>query len=130
MVVEIKRPSVALGTKHIRQLDDYAAIIKRHPSFSSDHMRFELLLLGRKISDRDFEIRDRMNQMLAHQEIGLVASGPGMKRYVLNWYTLLDGWELTHQHILEKLKLKREELTGQTKDTLVRGLQDPIPAAA
>lgn len=128
VLVEIKRPSVALGTKHIRQLDDYAAIIKRHPSFSSDHMRFELLLLGRKISDRDFEIRDRMNQMLAHQEIGLVATSPGMKRYVLNWYTLLDGWELTHQQVLEALKLKRELLTGQTKDSLVEDLQSPIAA--
>jgi Histidine kinase-, DNA gyrase B-, and HSP90-like ATPase len=49
VIIEIKRPSLSLNKKHLRQLDDYADIIKRHPEFSSTKMRFELILVGRQI---------------------------------------------------------------------------------
>ena len=122
IVVEIKRPSVALNVKHLRQLDDYAAIIKRHPEFTSEHTRFELILVGRKISDSDTEIGSRLKQQLSRGEIGLVTDDDRMKRYVLNWYTLLEGFELANSALLERLKLQRDELS-LSKNELVGNLQ-------
>ncbi len=122
IVVEIKRPSVALNIKHLRQLDDYANIIKRHPEFTSEHTRFELILLGRKISEVDTEIASRLKQLLPRGEIGLVTDDEHMKRYVLNWYTLLEGYELNNASLLEKLKLRRDEISC-TKEELVDSLQ-------
>lgn len=124
IVIEIKRPGVALNYKHLRQLDDYAAIIKKHPAFSSEHLHFELILIGRKISGADFEIRSRLQNHVGKHEMGLVSSDPGMKRYVLNWYTLLDGFELTHGHLLKTLELRRDELAPTAKDVLVKELQE------
>jgi hypothetical protein len=125
IVIEIKRPGIALNSKHLRQLDEYAAIIKRHPAFSSEHLQFELILVGRKISNVDFEIKSRLQNQIEKNEMGLVSVDSGMKRYVLNWYTLLDGFELTHGHLLRILELRRNELTTATKDALVTELQVP-----
>jgi hypothetical protein len=123
IIIEIKRPGIALNVKHLRQLDDYANIIKKHPEFSSEHLRFELILVGRKISSADTEILSRLEGQLSKSDLGLVSDDAKMKRYVMNWYTLLDGFELSHSHLLDVLKLKRENLATWTKDELVGDLQ-------
>ncbi len=124
IVIEIKRPGIALNYKHLRQLDDYAAIIKKHPAFSSEHLHFELILVGRKISSADIEIPSRLHNHVGKNEMGLVSSDPGMKRYVMNWYTLLDAFGLTHGHLLKTLELRRDELATTSKDVLVKELQE------
>lgn len=123
IVVEIKRPGISLNLKHLRQLDDYANIIKTHPEFSSEFMHFELILLGRKISGADLEIASRMRSQISKGEMGLVSDDERMKRYVLNWYTLLDGFELSNGYMLEQLQLRRDSLGALTKDELVADLQ-------
>jgi len=130
VVVEIKRPSISLNVKHLRQLDDYAALIKKYPAFTSDNMRFELLLVGRKISDADSEITDRLQSMSSKGERGLVLDDGKTKRYVLNWYTLLDGHELANQALIESLRLKRDDLSGSPKDALLNSLQGAGEASA
>ncbi|MBU1219052.1 ATP-binding protein [Myxococcota bacterium] len=125
IVIEIKRPSISLNVKHLRQLDDYADIIKRHPEFSSDKLHFELILVGRKISSSDTEINSRLNGQLSKGELGLVSEDNKMKRYVLNWYTLLDSFELSNNFMLEKLKLKRSLYETETRQELVAELQQP-----
>ncbi|MEJ1095752.1 MULTISPECIES: ATP-binding protein [unclassified Pseudoxanthomonas] len=132
VIVEIKRPGVSLNVKHLRQLDDYAAIIKKYPAFSSEFMRFELILVGRKISDADTEIVDRLRDKASSGEIGLYLSDGKTKRYVLNWYTLLDGHELANQALIDSLRLRRDDLTASSKQRLVERLQgiDPVPAMA
>lgn len=124
IIVEIKRPAISLNVKHLRQLDDYANIIKKHPEFSSEKMHFELILIGRQISSADTEIRSRLNGQVARGELGLVSDDPRMKRYVLNWYTLLDSFELANSFLLEQLKLKRNFFEMSTKNELVEELQE------
>ncbi|GAC1414940.1 MAG: hypothetical protein NVSMB6_17200 [Burkholderiaceae bacterium] len=70
VIIEIKRPSISLNIKHLRQLDDYANIIKKHPEFNSEKMRFELILVGRQISSADTEIKSRLNGQIARGEVG------------------------------------------------------------
>lgn len=124
VIVEIKRPGISLNVKHLRQLDDYASIIKKHPEFGSDKMYFELILVGRRISSADTEIKSRLNGQIARGEPGLVSDDPRMKRYALNWYTLLDSFELANTFLLEQLKLKRSIYEASTKQELVEQLQE------
>jgi hypothetical protein len=42
----------------------------------------------------------------------------------MNWTSLLASFELTHNFMLEKLKLKRAELVGKSKGELVAELQE------
>lgn len=123
IVVEIKRPAISLNKKHLRQLEDYADIIKRQPEFKSEKMHFELILLGRQISSADTIIPSRLNNLIARNDPGLVTDDPRMKLYVMNWYTLLDGFELTHGFMLDNLKLKRDDYTAATREDLVAELQ-------
>lgn len=125
VIIEIKRPSISLNVKHLRQLDDYANIIKKHAEFGSEKMRFELILLGRKISSSDTEIVSRMNGHIARGELGLVGDDPRMKRFVMNWYTLLDSFELANNFLLDQLKIKRSFFEVSTKEELVAELQEP-----
>jgi hypothetical protein len=123
VVVEIKRPSVSLNVKHMRQLDDYAGILKRHPAFGFERMRFELILVGRKISDADTEIVDRLRDREASGEVGLYFNDGKTKRYVLNWYTLLDGHELANKALIDSLRIRRDKLTETSRQQLVGRLQ-------
>lgn len=126
VIVEIKKPSISLNIKHLRQLDDYAAIIKKHPEFGSEHMHFELILIGRKISDSDTEIASRLNGQLHKGEMGLVTDDGRSKRYVKNWYTILDDFELTNGFMLEQLCFQRDSFVGFEKDELVGQLQKGV----
>ena len=124
IVVEIKRPSLALNYKHLQQLDGYAQLIKKHPEFaSSDAMHFELILIGRKISEADTEIRSRMQGQVAKGLPGLVSDDARMKRFVLSWYTLLDNFLLTNQTMIDTLKLKRDSYVGSSRQELIAGMQ-------
>ncbi|MFM0131250.1 ATP-binding protein [Paraburkholderia sediminicola] len=124
LIIEIKRPAVSLNKKHLRQLEDYADIIRGFPEFDADNMYFELVLVGRKISSADKHIRRELQSLNSRGEPGLVSDGDSkMKLYVLNWYTLLNSFELSNGFMLEKLKIKRAELDGLTKEVLIRDLQ-------
>ena len=124
-IIEIKRPSIALNTKHLRQLEDYAQIIKRFPEFASERMHFELILVGRKISSDDTLIPARKEMLIQRGELGLIADEPRMKLYVMDWYTLLDSFDLSNDFMLEHLKLRRAEFAGETKEKLIAELQQP-----
>jgi len=124
IIIEIKRPSVSLGVKHLRQLEDYAAIIKRHPEFASQKLHFELILIGRKISSHDFEIPTRLSNYAGHGDVGLVSDEPNMKRYVKNWYTIFDTFELSNSFMLEKLKMERDIIERTSREELVNELQN------
>lgn len=118
-IIEIKRPSIALNTKHLRQLEDYAQIIKRFPEFSSERTHFELILVGRKISSDDTLIQGRKNDLI-DREMGLTAELPRMKLYVMDWYTLLDSFDLSNDFMLEHLKLRRAEFCcGESREKLI-----------
>ncbi|WP_431050161.1 hypothetical protein [Roseateles sp. L2-2] len=123
IVVEIKRPGIALNYKHLQQLDGYAQLIKRHAEFGSEAMHFELILIGRKISETDTEIRSRMEGQVAKELLGLVSDERRMKRFVLNWYTLLDNFLLTNQAMIDALTLKRESFAHSSRPELIADMQ-------
>ncbi|TCQ89568.1 histidine kinase/DNA gyrase B/HSP90-like ATPase [Rahnella sp. JUb53] len=131
IIIEIKKPSISLNVKHLRQLDDYAAILQRHPGFRSQNLHFELILIGRKISKDSFEIESRMNSHIQKGDMGLVADDVRMKRYVKNWYTIFDSFDLTNRFMLEKLKLERDaieiaKLDEKTSEDIVTSLQNDV----
>ncbi len=125
VIIEIKRPSISLNIKHLRQLDDYAALIKKFPEFTSGHMNVELILVGRRISEQDTEIESRLSNHIHKGDMGLVSDDPRMKRYVKNWYTILDEFELRNNYLLEKLKVERSalEIENKSKEALLGHLQ-------
>lgn len=123
IIIEIKKPSISLTDKHLNQLDEYASILQRHPEFSSESLRFELILVGRKISSSAFAIRNRINSLKDKLEPGLVTNDNRFKCYVKNWYTLFDEFKLINGYLLDNLKTKRENLGNFITKELVEDLQ-------
>lgn len=122
IIVEIKRPGISLNKKHLRQVDDYAEIISKHSGFSSEKLRFEIILIGRKISKDDFAITQRLDGLKDKAEHGLVSAGR-IKCYVKDWFTIFDEFDLTNQYLLGTLNTKLEELGGASTEGLLKELQ-------
>jgi len=125
LIIEIKRPGVSLNKKHLRQLEDYAEIISKHPSFgTSNKMRFELVLIGRNISKNDTAIRSKLDSSKIHQEPGLVNKDDKIKTYIRDWFSILDEHELSQNYLLEKLKPRLPDFTDVEPINLIGRLQN------
>lgn len=126
-IIEIKRPGVALNEKHLKQIKDYAKIISQHSGYSLEKMRFEIILVGRKISNTDVEIESALETADAKNEPGLVFTlkNERIKGYVKTWATIFAEFELANDYLLTQLKTKRQELDSKTAVELVNELQVP-----
>ncbi len=122
VIVEIKRPSVSLNKKHLQQLEDYAEIISKHPAFSSAKMKFELILVGRKISRDDYQITKRLEDFKNKGEYGLISDGK-IKCYIKDWFTIFDEFDLSNNYLLNNLNTKLETYSDVRTDDLVEELQ-------
>lgn len=122
-IIEIKKPSVSLNTKHLRQLEDYAGIIARHPGFSVPNMRFELILVGRKVSNDDMGIPRALKSCEVHNEPGMVFKEERIKGYVKTWSSIKSEFELTNSYLLENLKTRRDTFEHMGSSELVEDLQ-------
>ena len=132
VIIEIKRPGISLNNKHLQQLDEYASVLSNDPVFNSEHVKFELILVGRNISSKGSQIHSRCRGMQIHGEPGLVTSDDKVKAYVKTWATIFDEFELTNDYLLEKLKTQRADLDGVSKKDLIADLQGqetPVPTA-
>mgnify|MGYP006231313503 FL=1 len=125
-IIEIKKPSVALNRKHLNQIKDYARIIAQHVGFSDQKMKFELILVGRKVSDGDYDIPSALETAQEKNEPGLVFSQDKgrIKGFVKTWATIFDEFELSNHYLLDKLKLKRSSLENENASSLVLELQE------
>jgi Histidine kinase-, DNA gyrase B-, and HSP90-like ATPase len=123
IIIEIKRPGISLNDKHLRQINDYAKILGRQAEYQSEALRFEIILVGRTISKEASEIQDRLRDNAEKGESGLITTGQ-FKRYIKNWHTIFDQFNLTNQYLLKHLKTKREDLSSKTCNQLISELQE------
>jgi len=128
VIIEIKRPSVSLNTKHLRQIDDYAAILSRHPEFNGIRTKYEIVLVGRKISDSNFDIHERLNNLADRNDPGLIGAGTPtnpIKKYVKTWQTIIEEFRISHDFMLSTLKTQRDSLEIEsTKEELLDSLTE------
>lgn len=123
VIVEIKRPSASLNKKHMNQLLDYAEILSKFPEFNNGEIYFELILVGRKISKDDFSITSHLNSHKEKGEKGLVLHDGNIKCYVKNWYSIFQDFQLSNTYLLDNLKSKYEDLSTESKISLIDDLQ-------
>ena len=130
MIIEIKRPSVSLNTKHLRQVDDYATILSRHPEFNGIRTKYEIVLVGRKISESNFDIQERLNNLSDKNDPGLIGAGTPInpiKKYVKTWQTIIEEFQISHDFMLSTLKTQRDSLEIEsTKDELLEALTEDV----
>ena len=121
VIIEIKRPSIALNKTHLRQIDDYAGILAKHPSYQGIQTRYEIILLGRKISSIDYDISERLEQLSDRNDPGLVGAGL-IKKYIKTWQTIIEDFKVSNHYLLNTLQVQRDTLQ-ETKSELLMHLQ-------
>jgi hypothetical protein len=103
VLVEIKRPSVVLGTKEKDQIHRYASTILRSSEFDQHNTRWDLLLVSSKVSD-DIEL-DRTQ---ANQPNGRLWSFKNMDVWAFEWSEIIsrarDEMQLVRDHLRQKSK--------------------------
>lgn len=123
VVIEIKRPGVALNKKHLEQLQGYADVLTVHPDFNSQLMKIDLVLVGRKISTQDVRIRRELTTSADKGEPGLVSDDGRVKCFVKTWETIFDEFDLANDYLMKNLNSKKEDLSEFSASELVKKLQ-------
>jgi hypothetical protein len=124
-IIEIKRPSVALNKKHLGQVERYAEVLHKHPEFNDENMRFDVVLVGTRLAQNDYQIKKRLKDNAGRYGQGLVSGADDRIRvYVKTWASIFNDFHITHSNLLQKLKINRSKLEYKNKDELVNELQE------
>ena len=107
VVVELKRPTVALGEKELSQVKKYMQVIRSDDRFNMGNVKWTFYLVGNKFNKSHF-LEGELENNKNHGEEHLVYwIDNGMtKIYVLKWSEIFDEFSKRHEYLLEKLKLE------------------------
>ncbi len=109
VVVELKRPIVALGEKEVSQVKNYLRVIRSDDRFNMGNAKWIFYLVGNKFNTSGF-IENELENNKSHGEDNLIYSiDRGMtKIYVLKWSEIFDEFSRRYEFLLDKLKLEEE----------------------
>jgi hypothetical protein len=129
IVVELKHPSITLGEKQLAQVKRYMNTILDIPQFNATNMQWEFYLVGKNY---DRYIEQEIESCKPHGERHLVHKVGRYKVYVMTWSEVWTTIELRHKFLLDKLKLRREELLTDknSADDVLMSLTQNTAAAA
>lgn len=109
VVVELKRPTVALGENEVSQVKNYLRVIRSVDRFNMGNAKWIFYLVGNKFNTSGF-IENELENNKSHGEDNLIYSiDRGMtKIYVLKWSEIFDEFSRRYEFLLDKLKLEEE----------------------
>lgn len=107
VVVELKRPTVALGEKELSQVKKYMQVIRSDDRFNMGNAKWTFHLVGNKFNTSHF-LEGELENNKNHGEEHLVywVDNGMTKIYVLKWSEIFDEFSKRHEYLLEKLRLE------------------------
>lgn len=117
VVVELKRPKVALGEKELSQVKKYLQVIRKDDRFNMGNVRWTFYLVGNKFNTSKF-IEGELENNRIHGEEHLVywVDNGKTKIYVLRWSEIFEEFSKRHNYLLDKLKFEEEMWLRQHTD--------------
>ncbi len=119
IVVELKRPNVDLGEVEVSQVKTYMGLIYAEPRFNSPDSQWTFILVGNRLDNTGY-INREMKSNATWGKKNLIQhvddSCQHYDIYVRTWSSIFDDFEIRHKFLLEKLEMKRKELSAQYKD--------------
>jgi len=123
LVVELKSPSVDLGSEEFLKLDQYRQTVLADARWKNDRLHWQFMLVGKERKD-DPLINSMLETAKVHGETSLVShlESGRVKTYVKRWSEILTDFTLRHNFLLEKLELERDELIDEnsTAEDIIR----------
>lgn len=114
IIIELKRPSVLIGKKQTRQIQDYMDLIIKTPGFNGDTRVWKFYIVGKDI-DEDVVLRLKNNQEKG-MELFLYEDVGKYKIYAIKWDDLFQSFKLKNDFLLKNLDID--------KDTLLKELEN------
>lgn len=107
VVVELKRPTVALGETQLSQVKKYLQVIRKEDRFNMGNVKWTFYLVGNKFNTSGF-LEGELENNKNHGEQHLVywVDNGMTKIYVLKWSEIFDEFSKRHEYLLDKLKLE------------------------
>lgn len=107
VVVELKRPTIALGETHLSQVKKYLQVIRKEDRFNMKNTKWTFFLVGNKFNGSGF-IEGELESNRNHGEEHLVywLDNGKTRIYVLKWSEIFDEFSKRHEYLLEKLKFE------------------------
>lgn len=110
VIIELKRPSVILGTKELRQVQDYRNIIKKEPKFHSQMKIWKFFLVGNNIDD---EMKAAYRTMEDKGKRFLVDWQQDFEIYAMTWSDIFDTYRIRNSYLLNKLDIDKSALRAE-----------------
>jgi hypothetical protein len=107
IIVELKRPTVIIGSSQFRQIEDYMQFIINEEQFNSQHRKWKFVLVGKKVDDYIKSLYD--NQKNKGKKF-LIQSINNFEIYAMTWDDLFTDYRLKNKHMVDKLKFKNTVL--------------------
>lgn len=114
IVVELKRPSVTLGSKELTQVKTYFKTIQSEDRFNADNIEWEFYLVGNTINT---DIENEYENASSYGEKYLVFKVKKCKIYVKRWSDIITEFEINNSFLLDKLQLQQNALAESRNKT-------------
>ena len=105
IIVELKRPSVVIGTTQLRQIQDYRDIILKEPNFNSQMRRWKFIVVGKEV---DESVKSEYKTFADKNRPMLVHYRDNFEIYAMTWDDVFLTFEHRENFILEKLKFDKQ----------------------
>lgn len=114
IVVELKRPSVTLGSKELTQVKTYFKTIQTESRFNADNIEWEFYLVGNSINA---DIENEYENASSYGEKYLVFKVKKCKIYVKRWSDIITEFEINNSFLLDRLQLQQNALAEHKNKT-------------
>jgi hypothetical protein len=103
IIVELKRPSVVIGSEQFQQVERYLRFIIEEGRFNSLRRNWKFILVGKKVDDYIIDLYE--NQKNKGQKY-LVQSIRNYEIYAMTWDDLFMLFKIKHKHLIDKLEFR------------------------
>ena len=118
LLIELKRPSLAIGRKELDQLEDYVNSILAQPDFVNTSTNWNFYLVT---SEYDGVVKERITQ--ENRAVGLFVDKPNHKVWVKSWAELLRDVESRLKFVQDQLRI---EVSAEEIETRIAELKASV----
>lgn len=120
LIVELKRPSVNVGTEQFRQIEDYRDILRKDPSFNGKSREWHMFIIGAEVKE---EVASKYSTFQHLGKQFLVSHEDNFYIYAVSWDDIFTAFEVRHDFLLDDLEIDKTKILADIK--LRRQLSEP-----
>ncbi len=110
LIVELKRPTVTIGTKELRQVEDYLEIIRNDPAFNSNKRCWKFFVVSNKV---DEYVKGQYESEKNKGKKFLVKALFNFEIYAFTWDDVFMLFDLRHKFLVDNLEFDKKIIIAE-----------------